>query len=184
MTIPNAISIFRIFLVPVFLILVVNGHFFAALVIFITAGISDGADGMIARLFDQKSRLGSYLDPLADKCLLVGSFICLALIDIVPFWLTAIIITRDVLILVGVSILFIKKGAFVINPSIWGKATTFFQLATIFLVLIEKQFELPADYVPVLYGATGALTVSSGIVYIKSWFMILKGRVPLSRSAA
>ena len=76
MTIPNLISVFRILLVPIFLVFIINERFPAGLVVFVLAGLSDGADGMVARLFNQKSRLGSYLDPLADKCLLVSAFIC------------------------------------------------------------------------------------------------------------
>jgi len=174
MTIPNLISIFRIILVPVFLVFIINNHFLAGLMVFVLAGLSDAADGMVARLFNQKSRLGSYLDPLADKCLLVAAFICLAAMYIIPLWLTVIVITRDILILLGASILFLKNGAYTVKPSVWGKATTFFQLATVFLVLVEKHFHLFSQYVYIVYGVTGTLTVISGLLYIRSWFFTMK----------
>jgi CDP-diacylglycerol--glycerol-3-phosphate 3-phosphatidyltransferase len=125
MTIPNMISIFRILLVPIFLVFIINNRFLAGLVVFVLAGLSDGADGLVARLFNQKSRLGSYLDPLADKCLLVAAFICLAVMHIVPLWLTALVITRDILILLGSIVLFLINKDHVVKPSIWGKVTTF-----------------------------------------------------------
>lgn len=175
MTIPNLISIFRILLVPVFLVFIVNNRFLAGLTVFVLAGLSDAADGLVARLFNQKSRLGSYLDPLADKCLLVAAFICLTAMHIIPLWLTVLVITRDILILLGASILFLKNGAYTVKPSVWGKATTFFQLATVFLVLVEKHFHLFSQYVYMVYGATGTLTVISGLLYIRSWFFTMKG---------
>ncbi len=175
MTIPNLISAFRILLVPIFLVFIINGRFFAGLIVFVLAGISDAADGMVARFFNQKSRLGSYLDPLADKCLLVSAFVCLATLHIIPLWLTILVITRDILILFGAFILFLKNGVYTVTPSVWGKATTFFQLATVFLVLVEKHFHLFSQYVYVVYGVTGTLTVISGLLYIRSWFFTMKG---------
>ena len=106
--------------------------------VFVLAGLSDGADGLVARLFNQKSRLGSYLDPLADKCLLVASFISLTMMHIIPLWLTALVIARDILILLGAMVLFLINKNHVVKPSIWGKVTTFLQLATVFLVLVGK----------------------------------------------
>ena len=175
MTIPNLISIFRILLVPFFLVFIFNDRFLAALVIFVLAGLSDAADGLVARLFNQKSRLGSYLDPLADKCLLIASFISLTIMRIIPLWLTALVIARDILILLGATILFFINKKHEVKPSIWGKATTFLQLATVFLVLMEKDFHLFAQYVYIVYGATGTLTVTSGFLYIRSWFLMVKG---------
>ena len=175
MTIPNLISIFRILLVPIFLVFIINNRFLAGLMVFVLAGLSDAADGMVARLFNQKSRLGSYLDPLADKCLLVAAFVCLATMHIIPIWLMGLVITRDILILLGASILFLKNGVYTVKPSVWGKATTFFQLTTVFLVLVEKHFHLFSQYVYIVYGATGTLTVISGLLYIRSWFFTMKG---------
>ena len=105
MTIPNLITSIRIILVPVFIIYIINDDFYSALVVFILAGLSDGADGLIARLFDQKSKLGAFLDPLADKFLLATAFVILSLRAFIPSWLTVLVISRDVLILVGVLLL-------------------------------------------------------------------------------
>ena len=181
MTIPNLISAFRIILVPVFLVLIINDRFLDGLVVFVLAGISDGVDGMVARLFNQKSLLGSYLDPLADKCLLIAAFVCLAVMHIIPIWLTVLVITRDILILLGSLVLFMKNGAYTVKPSIWGKATTFLQLSTVFLVLVEKHFHLFTQYVYVVYGATGTLTVISGFFYIRSWYYTMKGDMKENR---
>ena len=181
MTIPNLISIFRILLVPIFLVFIINDRFLAGLVVFVLAGLSDAADGMVARLFNQKSRLGSYLDPLADKCLLVAAFVCLAAMHIIPIWLAVLVITRDILILLGSLMLFLKNGAYTVKPSVWGKATTFLQLATVFLVLVEKHFHLFPQYVYIVYGATGAPTVSSGFLYMRSWFLTMKGDPKIRR---
>ena len=175
MTIPNLISIFRIILVPIFLVFIINNRFLAGLMIFVLAGVSDAADGFVARLFNQKSRLGSYLDPLADKCLLVASFICLAAMHIIPLWLTILVIARDILILFGTLILFLMNKDHVVKPSIWGKVTTFLQLATVFLVLVEKHFHMLSQYVYIVYGATGTLTISSGLLYVRSGFLTMKG---------
>ncbi len=175
MTLPNLISAFRILLVPVFLIFITNNQFLAGLMVFVLAGISDGADGLVARLFNQKSRLGSYLDPLADKCLLIAAFISLAAMGIIPLWLTFLVIARDFMILIGASLLFFKNRNHVVKPSIWGKATTFLQLATVFLVLVEKHFHLFSEYVYIVYGATGTLTVTSGFLYMRSWYSMMKG---------
>lgn len=177
MTIPNLISIFRILLVPIFLIFITNNRFLAGLMIFVLAGISDGADGLVARLFNQKSRLGSILDPLADKFLLIAAFISLAGMNIIPLWLTLLVITRDFLILFGAMLLFLKNKDHVVKPSIWGKATTFLQLATVFLVLVEKDFHLFSHYVYIVYGATGTLTITSGFLYIRSWFLMINGKL-------
>ncbi len=174
MTVPNLITVFRILLVPLFLVLVANNRFMAALMVFVLAGLSDGADGLVARLFNQKSRLGSYLDPLADKFLLIAAFVSLAGMGIIPLWLTMLVIARDFLILLGALLLFLKNRDHVVKPSVWGKVTTFLQLATIFLVLVEKDFHLFSDYVFIVYGATGALTIISGALYIRSWFLAPK----------
>jgi len=182
MTIPNLISVFRILLVPIFLVFVINDRFLAGLVVFVLAGLSDGADGLVARVFNQKSRLGSYLDPLADKCLLVAAFICLAVMNIIPLWLMILVIARDILILSGAVILFLINKDHVVKPSIWGKATTFFQLATVFLVLVEKHFHVFSQYVYMVYGVTGTLTISSGLLYIRSWFLTMKGNLKRHKS--
>jgi len=173
MTIPNLISTLRIILVPIFVIYLLNDDSLSALVVFILAGLSDGADGLIARLFNQKSKLGTYLDPLADKILLVAAYLVLAAKDLVPPWLTVIVITRDVLILLGVLILFLNKEDFKISPSILSKLTTCFQLGTVFLALAENYVPVFSQFIHILFLATGLLTIASGLHYIRSWFLMV-----------
>jgi cardiolipin synthase len=173
MTIPNLITTLRIILVPIFIIYLINERFLAALTLFVLAGLSDGADGLVARLLNQKSRLGSYLDPLADKFLLIAAFVALSVRGFIPPWLTVTVITRDILILLGVLILFLTKQDIVIKPSILSKLTTCLQLATVFLVLAGKHFHLFSGIIPIIYIVTGLLTIASGLHYMRSWFQMM-----------
>jgi cardiolipin synthase len=170
MTIPNLITAFRIILAPIFVIYLLQDRFMPALVVFVLAGLSDAADGLIARVFNQKSRLGSYLDPLADKILLVAAFLTLAVRGFVPPWLTVLAISRDVLILLGTLILSLSGVAFAIRPSIVSKLTTFFQLLTIFLILSQNQFHFSPQFAESAFFVTGALTIASGLHYMYFWF--------------
>lgn len=173
MTIPNLITTLRIILVPIFIIYLINDRFLAALVLFVVAGLSDGADGLVARLLNQKSRLGSYLDPLADKFLLIAAFVVLAVRGVMPAWLTVTVITRDILILLGVLILFLTKQEIAIRPSLLSKITTCLQLGTVFLALTGTHFQLFSSIVPIFYIATGILTIASGLHYMRSWFHMM-----------
>ena len=179
MTVPNFITSIRIILTPIFIIFLINGESLPALILFVLAGLSDAADGLIARLFNQKSKLGAFLDPLADKILLVSAFVMLAVKDHVPPWLTVIVISRDVLILLGVLILFLNSEDFTLKPSILSKTTTCLQLATVFAVLSTNHFStlfpIPtlhrfSDY---LFWATGLLTIVSGLHYMSHWFRMM-----------
>jgi cardiolipin synthase len=173
MTIPNLITCIRIILVPIFVIYLINDELLPALVVFILAGLSDGVDGLVARLFDQKSKLGSYLDPLADKILLVTAFVVLATKELVPPWLTVVVISRDILILLGVLILFLNGQDFTIKPSIWSKITTCLQLGSVFIVLSKDYLDLAPQFSIYLFWVTGILTVSSGLHYMRYWFQTI-----------
>ena len=102
MTVPNALTLIRILLTPLLIWLLLDYRLGQALLVFIVAGITDGLDGLIARLFHQKSKLGAYLDPLADKLLLVSSFILLAHLGLIPNWVAVITVSRDMIITLGV----------------------------------------------------------------------------------
>src|SRR3970040_1766704 len=102
MNIPNILTIFRILLVPVFVIFVIQNNLFMALVIFILAGITDGLDGFLARVLDQRTVIGAYLDPIADKFLLISAYLSLTIKDMLPGWLSVVVVTRDIIILSGV----------------------------------------------------------------------------------
>lgn len=168
----NAITILRILLVPLFIILLIYNYLDYALVIFLIAAFTDGLDGFIARAFNQKTVLGSYLDPAADKVLLISAYLTLALKNFLPSWLTVIVISRDVILIVGFMVLFfLDKKPVVINPTFVSKVTTFFQILTIFFVLFTLK-EQP-EFLYIFYLTTAALTTFSGLDYISKGFKSL-----------
>ena len=134
--IPNILTVARILLTPLFIILLIKNLFAHALIVFTLAGISDGLDGFIARYFNQRTVMGSYLDPIADKFLLSAAFITLAILRIIPAWLTVIVISRDILILAGIAVFSITDIKVNIKPSIVSKFTTADKLDV--LVLSEQ----------------------------------------------
>jgi cardiolipin synthase len=166
MNLPNILTLTRVLLIPLFVIFIINKLFEWALFTFAIAGITDGIDGLIARITHQRTELGAYLDPIADKLLLSAAFISLAIIEMIPSWLVVIVITRDVIILVGFLVMFLTSYHPKIQPSLLSKITTAFQIITILLVLM-------VGYSPVfqqlsviaIYGTT-AITILSGSHYI------------------
>jgi len=134
-TVPNQITFLRLGFLPFFLILIFYEKYaWALLVLFISAG-TDALDGLLARSLDQKSALGAYLDPIADKLLLSSSFIVLAMAKKIGWWLTILVISRDVLLLVVAAVILIIQGYRPFPPSFLGKATTFFEIALVFFTL-------------------------------------------------
>jgi cardiolipin synthase (CMP-forming) len=168
LTIPNFITLIRILLTPLFIIFLIQGHYRRALIIFILAGVSDLADGLIARWWQQKSRLGSYLDPLADKLLMAASFVTLSIARVIPSWLTVVVLSRDVVLGLGALILRMTDYPLVIKPSLAGKWTTTIQLVTVGLVLLGKGklVLLPDGVLTAFFYVTGGLTVGTGVHYV------------------
>ncbi len=168
LTIPNLITLTRIILTPLFIIFLIQGRYRQALIVFILAGMSDLADGLIARWWQQKSRLGSYLDPLADKLLMSASFVTLSISRIIPSWLTVMVISRDVILGLGALVLLLTDYPLVIKPSLAGKWTTTVQLLTVGLVLLAKArlWHLPPEALTAVYYITAGITAISGIHYI------------------
>jgi len=167
MTIANVITAFRIILTPVFVIYLINDRLNYALAIFLICMISDGIDGMVARLFNQKSRLGAYLDPLADKTLLVTAFVLLGVRGYLPSWLTVTVIARDVMILLGVLVFHLNRLELRISPSVVSKINTCFQFITLTLVLLKGCVVIPSAGYEALYYITAALTIISGLHYMQ-----------------
>ncbi len=166
MNLPNILTLIRVLLIPVFVIFIINKLFGWAFFTFAVAGITDGIDGLMARITHQRTELGAYLDPIADKLLLFSAFISLAIIEMVPSWLVVIILTRDVIILVGFLVMLLISYHPKINPSLLSKATTVFQIVTILLVLMagySPAFKLLSTIA--IYG-TGVMTILSGSHYI------------------
>ena len=172
MTIPNMITILRVILVPIFVIYMINGRTLASLVIFSIASFSDALDGFIARIFHQKSNLGAHLDPLVDKILLSTAYITLAIFRLIPSWLAVLIISRDVIILLGVLVLYLTQYPVKIHPSVLSKATTCMQVATVFIVLSNGYLDIQFLN-PYAFWLAGLLTIASGLQYIRIGLIIL-----------
>ena len=166
-TVPNQITLLRLGFLPVFLILISYEQYRWALLVLVAAGLSDAADGLLARKLNQRSPLGAYLDPIADKLLLSSSFIILAFKQKLAWWLTIIVLSRDVLILmVAVAILLIS-GYRPFPPSIYGKLTTALQILLVFMVVLSAAYPHPAFTAVnrfLIYAVTG-LTVFSAFHY-------------------
>lgn len=173
MNIPNLLSVFRILLIPVLVIFLIDGRQLHALMVFVTAAVTDALDGFIARVFKQKTRIGAYLDPIADKLLISTSYIMLAILNVMPKWLAVIVISRDAIIMVGIGLLLLNDRPIEIRPIIDSKITTFFQLLTVcfylgYQTLTDFHFLLPS-----LVLSTAAITIFSGFHYIVIGFTIL-----------
>lgn len=173
MNLANKISIARIISIPFFITAVVYSRMDIALVFFILAVISDGVDGMIARGLKQKTQLGTILDPVADKLLLLSAYICLAMAKTIPDglrlppYVPIVVISRDVIIVLGSVIVYLIKGDLRVSPSIAGKITTFFQMITIVSILLKF------DYSYIMWNIAVLLTVVSGVDYVVKGSRIL-----------
>jgi len=173
-SIPNILTLLRILLTPLFLILLLRGMYSHALAVFVVAGVSDGLDGLIARLFNQRTVLGAYLDPMADKLLLVSSFVALAILEVIPGWLAVIVIARDVIIVLGIAILTLTAKPYEIKPTIVSKCTTTAQLLLIIAVLFDPAGIKLVMLHPILIWTAAILTILSGLHYIYIGMTILQ----------
>ena len=166
MNLPNILTLIRILLIPLFVILIINKSFGWALIVFAIAGITDGIDGLIARITHQRTELGAYLDPIADKLLLSAGFVTLAIIEFLPSWLAVIVVTRDVIILLGIVVMILTNYPPQIQPSLVSKVTTFFQISTILLVLTVEYGSFFRYLSTIAIYGTTLFTILSGSHYI------------------
>jgi len=169
MNIPNFLSLLRIILVPVFVIFIIQDSYIKALIVFTIAGLTDALDGTLARLLNEQTKLGAFLDPLADKLLLSTSFISLSIFGLIPGWLTVIVISRDFIILLGIVILSMMSITYEIHPIFVSKITTALQIGTVFLTLFLKSFHysiVSHDLIIILSWLTASFTIISGLWYI------------------
>lgn len=144
----------------------IQGDYGWALIVFIGAGVSDSLDGLIARLSNQRTRLGAYLDPAADKLLLAAGFITLALLDLIPSWLAVLVVSRDILLVLGTFMIHWIQGRQEISPSQWGKAATAIQMLYVGLILLCSVLSIETVWTePVLVLMVG-ITVFSCVHYI------------------
>lgn len=168
--IPNAISLMRIVLVAPILILLAEGEFGWALLLFWVAGFSDGLDGYLANRFGWQSRLGALLDPVADKLLVAGLFITLALTGLIPIWLATVVIVRDIVIVSGATAYNFLIRPVEGEPTHISKLNTVVQILFLLAVISRAGFGWPADIsVTVLGAATFVTAVISGIDYVLQW---------------
>jgi len=172
MTIPNLITILRVLLVPIFIIYMINDRTLGSLIIFVIASVSDALDGFIARVFHKKSDLGAYLDPLADKILLISAYITLAILKMIPPWLAVLIISRDVIILLGVLVLYLNRHPVKVHPSLLSKSTTCLQIATILMVLSNGYLNIEPIKIYAFW-LTAGFTIASGLQYIRIGLVVL-----------
>lgn len=170
-TLPNFITLVRLAALPFFLLSIAEGSFGIALVIFIAAGISDGVDGYLARRFGMNSALGAYLDPIADKLLLMSSYLFLAVPSYpaavkIPVWLAVMVISRDILLMV-VGLLLILTSTKKRFPPTWlGKVATVTLIVTVLFVLCANVWEWPRSILLIGFGAAATATVLSGFDYV------------------
>jgi cardiolipin synthase (CMP-forming) len=163
-TVPNQITFLRLGFLPFFLILMSYEKYKWALLILMIAGFSDGIDGLIARKFNQRSSLGAYLDPIADKLLLSSSFVVLAFKQQLAWWLTILVLSRDVLILIVAVVIILASGYRPFPPSIYGKLTTFSQIVLVFAVVLAAAY--PEFHLALL---------NRGLVYIVTVLCVFSG---------
>jgi cardiolipin synthase len=173
MNLPNAITLIRVVLIPFFVGLMIYGYHRAALGIFVSACITDALDGMIARLTDTKTELGAFLDPMADKLLIVSSFVTLSILAYIPVWLVIIVVSRDVILTLGSLVIYFTGHNLTIKPSFLGKATTVFQLVVVTLTLVLVSYGIASAYLQVVYWTTGGLTIASGVQYVTRGMKIM-----------
>ena len=172
--IPNSLTLLRILLTPLFAICLIRHLLGGALLVFVVAAVTDGLDGLVARVFRQKTTLGAYLDPTADKLLLATAFITLAIQGLIPSWLTVIVMTRDVLILFGVALFNMMDKKFEARPSILSKITTVVQLATVCSVLVGFHAPKVTQVQWPLFWFAALMTVVSGFQYIYRGLNVLQ----------
>lgn len=169
LNVPNFLTLLRIVAIPIFLIFLTDGRIGAALIVFVLAGITDSLDGAIARLTNTRTTLGAYMDPLADKMLVLSTFVALAFMGAVPHWLTVVVLSRDVIILTGYLTLFLLTQQLMeIRPSAISKVATFLHLMTLSMVLLALWHPpaFPSAERQALFATTGIVTALSGFHYM------------------
>jgi len=174
MTVPNLLTLSRILLTPLLIWFLVERKLNQALVVFFIAGITDGLDGLIARLYHQKSRLGAILDPLADKLLLVSSLLILGRIGLIPAWLVVVAVARDVVIVTGTTVLLVLRYQVKIRPTFLGKLTTLMQLLAVLLALSSSLVMVAAWIHSLVFAVTAVICVASGLQYVRKGILLVQ----------
>jgi CDP-diacylglycerol--glycerol-3-phosphate 3-phosphatidyltransferase len=177
-TVANFFSLLRILLTPLFLYMLIHQEVLYALVVFFVASSTDLLDGMAARMWNQKTKIGGLLDPAADKLLMAASIIVLSIKSVsqpntIPLWLTIIIISRDLAITTSALVLYKRIGQKRFPPSAWGKASTVCQMGIVFLVLLFNVLQTAPSFMTWLYVLTLFFTFVSGVQYGRWGYRLL-----------
>jgi len=167
---PNILTTLRLFLAAPICLFILEGNYKGVLWIAFIAGISDGLDGWLARRLDAQSRYGSIFDPLADKAMLTGAYVCFVVVNLLPWWVAAIVVIRDIVIVGGAIAYHWLMGHYELAPSFWGKASTFVQI-TYVLMLLAQQIKptFPLLFLQVGLWLLVALAFISGWHYCYVW---------------
>ena len=173
MNVPNFLTLCRVLLIPLLLIFLINGQFGSALLVFVIASLTDALDGLIARIFRQKTLFGAYFDPVADKLLIDSTYITLSIVSLMPGWLTILVLSRDVIILLGIIIFLLTDRPLKIQPAFSSKVTTFLQMVTVCLYFEHAVFTQVELLRPYLVIGTSFFTLFSGFNYIYIGFQVL-----------
>lgn len=166
MNLPNYITLIRVVLIPFFINLMIYGYYREALMVFVAACVTDALDGLIARLTRTKTELGAFLDPMADKFLIMSAFVTLVLLGKLPVWLVIIVVSRDVILGLGSLVIYFTGHTLTIQPSLLGKTTTFMQLVIVTLSLVLMAYGTETRSMFALQWITAAVTIGSGVQYV------------------
>lgn len=179
LNLPNSLTLVRILAIPFFLTLLSSRLYLAALIVFVAGGLTDALDGAIARMTSQQTWLGAYLDPVADKLLIMSSFVMLGLIGGIPPWFAVLVVCRDVIILLGYAMIYLLvTERLEVRPSVIGKLNTFLQLVTVGVVLVVLHTPglLPSLINDGLILLTAMTTIVSGSQYVYRGLVWLQNR--------
>jgi len=170
MSIPNLITLGRILLVPIVVWAISSGAMWIAFVLFVVAGVSDAVDGYLAKRFNMTSELGAYLDPLADKVLIVSIYVSLGINNVIPAWLVILVVSRDIMIVGAVMLSWLIGSPVKVKPLLVSKLNTVAQIVFACVVLGSLGFNIEAHKLTiVLMGLVAALTLLSIAAYLRDW---------------
>ncbi|MBH0199109.1 MAG: CDP-alcohol phosphatidyltransferase family protein [Nitrospira sp.] len=178
MNIPNSLTLLRILLVPVFIECMAYGAYGLALLVLVVAGLTDAVDGLLARRWNQQTRLGMLLDPLADKLLLTSAFLSLSMLHLAPSWLVIMVVSRDVILLLGTALAHVMGTQIDMTPTFWGKGTTLLQLSYVLMVVLLTWLDLSLSMVTPLVAAMVGFTLTSGFHYIYRSYRHINASLP------
>ncbi|MGE5304514.1 MAG: CDP-alcohol phosphatidyltransferase family protein [Alphaproteobacteria bacterium] len=181
LNLPNFLTLIRILTIPFFLVYLAYHRYGEAFIVFVLGGMTDFLDGLTARLMNQQTAIGAYLDPAADKLLVISSFVVLGMIGAIPMWLAVVVVSRDVLLIVGYGIVyFLVEERPAAKPSWIGKGSTMLQLVTMgtALALLAKPGLFDDWVMTGLIALTALATIASGVQYIYRGLVWLQNKAP------